>query len=220
MTRENTNKKNPLIIPRPQEPITLATDRDPWERQPKETQGAYYGFTLYRDMPPHERSQTKTAAQLNRNVSLVRRHAWRYRWTERIEAYDVAMEQVRRQAARQAIVEMADRHARIAMVALNKIAQRLVGDDTDPLNPVRALDPNTLSAADIARLGEFSYKLERLARGADSDEFDHADAAKVKIAFNFQPVYPEGAQQHDIELPPDNVSELSEPEVDSERPVV
>jgi hypothetical protein len=60
---------------------------------------------------------------------------------------------------------MANRHARIGMQGLNTVIRRLIGTET-----VEAIDPNTLSAQDIARLADVFVKIERLSRGESTEQ--------------------------------------------------
>jgi len=57
---------------------------------------------------------------------------------------------------------MLEHHRALGRALLTKVQQRLNGDD---LNGVAALDPATLSAADVARLAKVGVEVEREALG-------------------------------------------------------
>lgn len=187
-------------------PIELADDRDPWDKQPGERSTPYYYFSLYRDMLPHERSIRKVAAIVGRSEGVLTRASWRYRWMTRVEAWDASLDADRREAARQAVIDMEARHAQMAALILSKVAQRLVGD---PAGNIQAIDVNRLSASDIARLAEVATKVERIARGADREHEESRDGVKLKVAFDFTPQYPQELEEG-VELPPSEYKELPE----------
>lgn len=187
-------------------PVNLSEDRDPWERQPKEPKTAYYFFSLYRDLLPHERSVRKVAEQTSRSPRTLTGYCHIWRWTDRAEAWDASLDLERRAAAKQAILDMDRRHAQMASLMLSKVAQRLLGDPTAGID---AIDPSRLSASDLARLAEVGTKVERIARGADKEQLDSAEGIRLKVAFEFSPTYPE-ERQSDVELPPDEYRELEE----------
>lgn len=167
-----------------------ALTRPVWERLPGETPKAYAAFEEYRDMAKMQRSQREVAVRLGKHYTQVRDWAGKFHWNRRIEAWDAHAEQLRIATQEQAIVEMADRHARSGMALLTKAMQRLVGD---PTADIEAIDPSSLSAADVARLAEVGTKIERLARGADEQKDDSKPIEmKVKVAFDVEPVYPAG----------------------------
>jgi hypothetical protein len=176
-----------------------------WERQTGETVKAYRAFEVYRDTDLMKRSFAATAREIERNISQVKDWSRRWRWTDRTDAFDREMST--RSLAKQIreIEEMNERHARIAVTMLNKIAQRLVGDD---VNGIAAIDLNRLSAQDLARLSEVAVKIERLGRGAETErDVNQNRPIEIRLAFDAQPRYPdiEGALlPRPAELPPGN----------------
>ncbi len=61
----------------------------PWQQQPDESAIAYRAFVLYRDMG-EERTIVAVAKELGRNPSQMYRRSRRFRWSERIYAWDLA----------------------------------------------------------------------------------------------------------------------------------
>ena len=131
-----------------------------WERQKDESNKAYHIFCIYRDMGPN-RSLEKTREILGKSAGYTRwMHTWssKYDWVTRAQAYDDYIEKKKRKENEKKILDMSDRHARLAVVLQQKIAQRL-----------QEIDPSELSPADIARWLDVATKLERLSRGAPTE---------------------------------------------------
>ena len=127
-----------------------------WERQPDERSKAYAAFCVYRDLGP-DRSLEKTRQKLGKSAGYTRwMHTWssKYDWVTRAQAYDDYMERLKRAKNEKAILEMVDRHARLAVGFQQRIAQRLA-----------EINPSELTPADMARWLEVAAKLERLSRG-------------------------------------------------------
>ena len=137
----------------------------PWQRQPGETARAFYAFTLYRDMPPKERSLRRVAEALGyiRAMQGLRRPpvpgrivAWsqRFAWVERAAAWDAEKERLAREAEAEAIKTMRERHAREAVALQERALQRL-----------RDMRPEELSPRDVLAFLVEAARLERLSRG-------------------------------------------------------
>ena len=135
-----------------------------WERQPREGDKAWGAFVAYRDMPLNERSLrrlvteyynvapgTKRWRNKFRAVSYLSR---KWRWRERVEAYDRHLDQIAQEARRRAIEEMNERHIRIARAMVMKAAERL-----------RDMDPAELSPTETRQFFDYGVRLERLALG-------------------------------------------------------
>ncbi len=126
-----------------------------WERQKNESSKAYAVFCVYRDLGP-DRSLEK----LRQNLDKPRSRKWlgdwsvKYNWVDRAAAYDDYIEKKKREEKEKEILDMSDRHARLAVVFQQKIAQAL-----------QQIDPAQLSPADMARWLDVATKLERLSRG-------------------------------------------------------
>lgn len=59
----------------------------PWDWQPGEGARAYEAFEVYRNTWPG-RSINRTAAHLGKSVTLLWRWSARYKWVERVRAFD------------------------------------------------------------------------------------------------------------------------------------
>ena len=131
-----------------------------WERQPDEGSKAYAAFCVYRDLGP-ERSLDKALSKANKKPTN-RRHwsRWmeKYRWYERAQAYDDYIEKKKREGNEKAILEMAERHVKLAKAFLLIIAQAL-----------QQIDPAQLSPSDMAKWLDIATKLERLSRGVPTE---------------------------------------------------
>lgn len=80
----------------------------PWERQPYEGSLAFKAFQMFRDM--NKRNKQEVAEQINRSHGWVRNIAKKWKWEERIKAYDDYMDKLRLEAKEEEIQEMIRRH--------------------------------------------------------------------------------------------------------------
>jgi len=131
-----------------------------WERQPDEGSKAYAAFCVYRDLGP-DRSLEKTRQKLGKSAGYTRwMHTWssKYDWVTRAQAYDDYIEKKKREEKEKAILDMAERHAKLSMAFLQRVAQRL-----------QQIDPSELSPADMAKWLDVATKLERLSRGVPTE---------------------------------------------------
>lgn len=138
----------------------MKTMAEIWERLPNESSKAYAAFCIYRDLG-FERSLDKALAVANKKPTNRRHWArWmeKYKWVERAQAYDDYIEQKKRKEQEKAILEMAERHARIAMAFQQKVVERL-----------RELDPSDLSPKDLSTWFDIAAKIERLSRGEPTE---------------------------------------------------
>jgi hypothetical protein len=74
------------------------------------------------------------------------------------------------------IIEMNKRHAGLAVSMIQRVAERIRGDD---VRGITGIDPALLSPADCARLAEVATKIERLSRGAESERVQANIEAKA-----------------------------------------
>jgi len=165
----------------------------PWEKLPGEPSRSFAKFQHFRDMTPMTRTIAGCARELGiRRESLVE-HQMRWHWIYRVDLWDQYLDAVARADQMEVIKQMNERHARTAMLILSKVGQRLVGDDTAN---IKAIDVNKLEPSDLARLTEVATKVERLARGAESERvgIHTTEEIGVKISFDTEPVYPKDAE--------------------------
>lgn len=130
-----------------------------WERQPGESSKAYAAFCVYRDLGP-ERSLEKALQNLSKKRAKWQLWQWssKHNWVARCQAYDDYIERRKREEKEKAILEMAERHARLAVAFQQKVVERL-----------RELDPYQLSPSDLVKWLDVATKLERLSRGEPTE---------------------------------------------------
>ncbi len=132
-----------------------------WEAKKGESIKAYRAFCVYRDLGP-DRSIAK-ALQISDGAGTAKERRWegwsaRFDWVARARAYDLHQEHEQRKANERAKREMVNRHARLAVLAQNKLIETL-----------KNLDPAAIKPGDLPKWLETSTKIERLARGEPSD---------------------------------------------------
>ncbi|HUM43488.1 MAG TPA: hypothetical protein PKI14_11125 [Fervidobacterium sp.] len=130
-----------------------------WDRQPGESAKAYAAFCAYRDLGA-ERSLEKVRHLLDKPRTKKWLGVWsaKYNWVERAKAYDDYIEKKKRAEKEKAIMEMVERHAKLAMAFEQRVAQRL-----------QSVDPEELTPNDLARWLEIATRLERLSRGEPTE---------------------------------------------------
>jgi len=126
-----------------------------YERLPRESSAAYEAFCAYRDKGA-SRSTAKVARQLGKSKSLIDRWSSRWSWGSRAAAYDGYLDSERRAAAAQEARETAQRHARIARLAQERICERL-----------ETLDVEALPLGSLGNWLEVACRVERIALGLD-----------------------------------------------------
>jgi hypothetical protein len=150
---------------RTREQMDLADDREPYERQPKETDPAWKSFTQYRDM--ENRTLAKVATALGKSNHLIERWSSFWRWRERTTAWDRARDDQARAATLAEIEEMQRRHIKLALGMQQLGAHELQRVLKAAQEKAAAGEAGGvgLSASDIHRLIDAGSKLERLNRG-------------------------------------------------------
>lgn len=180
---------------------TVQIERDPWERQPKEPAKAFQAFTAYRDMGP-TRSLRRIGRNVPRAIEEQPANTWpmqslgnwstRHAWVARADAWDRHLDQIAREQQEQRRREMVDQHDALATQMLNRVAQRLVGDQVAGVDP---LDISTLKAPDLIRMFVESVKVQRISRGEPTEVTQHTG--------------PDGGPlQHQVSAAPQNTEEL------------
>lgn len=127
-------------------PISIAGDRDPWERQPDESELMYARFRVYLELG---RTRTLTsAAEILTSTGdtskltgvYIRSLAHTYRWTQRTGAYDREQDRLERERLVELRRDMIRRHQKIAndLSAMAKQALgKLKAEKLTPLDVVR-----------------------------------------------------------------------------------
>jgi hypothetical protein len=144
-----------------------------WDRQPGESAKAYQAFCLYRDLGPgrsldqasrayHQRQRGQGdgahAGHKSRASGTIRAWAERWHWSARASASDRELEEAKRRQQVAAVQEMAERHAKEAVMLQGKAVERL-----------RQLRPEELKPREVLSFLIDAAKLERLARGEPTE---------------------------------------------------
>ena len=168
-------------------PVDGLCREEPWLKWPDEPENDYARFQCFRDLPPPRRTLANahlvhsggallgTEEQAAKVPQAFHGLSRKWRWTERVRAYDVWKEKSQLEAERdgtlQAWREMGERHAREAMALQQKALERL-----------RSLNPNELSAAEVRQFLVQAATLERLARGASLQDMARVQREKEQEA--------------------------------------
>ena len=166
-----------------QAPPLRITDALPWERQDGETDAAWAGFTIYRDMGA-ERSLAKVADHIGKSSRWVATWSTTYDWHVRAARYDSWLDRKALDARVKAIERMEDTHAQIAggyiaamvmpLRALTK--DRAITDETGAVVHVpRPSELEKMETAQLIAVAESAARtfasltsIERLSRHADA----------------------------------------------------
>jgi hypothetical protein len=147
--------------------VEPARRRELWERLPGEPERAFQAFAIFRDAA-ERRVVSEVGAKLTPPCSRqnVWRWSFRWRWEERVGAFDVDRDRQHREEMARARTEMDKRHLKIGMAmqsigahALAELQQRL--EMKLPLN---------LSVDEARGLLEAGAKMERSVHGPGSGE--------------------------------------------------
>lgn len=144
--------------------VVALPSADPWDQMPREGSKAYTAFRMYLE-GGGQRSVAAVARELRKSEGLLRRWKRQWSWSERVAAWDdhllkesnAAWRDATR-AAPDAIREMNERHAKMAVALQTKALQRL-----------GQLDAQELDARGVLAFLMEAAKLERLARGESMD---------------------------------------------------
>lgn len=145
--------------------VTLAVDRDPWDRQSGESLKQYARFTFYRDL-----GRLRTLAQVHKTLTAsgdairygtLRQISYEFRWGSRCESWDVYQDQEEREKLISDRRDMIRRHRSIASALLTKAISALkdMGDKPD------------MAPADIVRFVKLATDIERIAIGEPQRTF-------------------------------------------------
>lgn len=136
------------------QPIKLADDgRDPWERQPSESDTMYTSFSRYLALGS-ARTLAKAAQVLTKNPSYLRGVAAQYRWADRAASWD-------REQDRSFIEQMAADRRQVARAQL-RVGTQFIAKVVARLE---TLDVETLRPQDLARFADVAIKLQNSGLG-------------------------------------------------------
>ena len=104
--------------------IDLDKGIDPWERQKKDTEEAWQAFIFYRDSG-EKRSFRATAEHFKLWHNTIFRMNLKFRWKERVLAYERHLDAQRQEVHKKEVVAMAKRHASVASSAIGVLSEPL-----------------------------------------------------------------------------------------------
>jgi hypothetical protein len=145
-----------------------------WDRLTRETPKAWRAFELYRDMGlgrsyakvAQELPNQTRAGRLGVSVQLIKRWAKEFQWQDRVKAFDAHEARIASGERQDAIREMNERHANIAQHLQAKVIERLA-----------TVNPADLTIGQLPKYLEAAVKVERLARGATTENVGLTAAA-------------------------------------------
>ncbi len=120
-----------------------------WERQENESAEAYEAFSLYRDMPPAERSLAQVGRKLGKSKALMERWSSKNEWRHRVHEYEKYIDALALHKATTQLAEMRARHI--------KIGQML---QTKGLKALETMKPEEISAKNAIRMVTDGMKVE------------------------------------------------------------
>lgn len=159
------------LPPERREPIELVpatSDGELWERLRGESRQAFGNFAHFRDLG-RERTLAKAAESLGKSPYTLRAQSSKNRWAERVEAYDDYFDRKQREELESERMRV-NREGAALFRRLQVVAgKRLIGDQSDPRQPVMPIDPNDLEARDVASILETAWRGLRAATGQPTD---------------------------------------------------
>lgn len=141
-----------------------------WDQQPGETVKAFEAFRTYRDMGPTRTIMKALKLNTGKENTRGRYDVWSMQndWVNRCNAYDRFMDQQYTNGVAKQVKDMAERHAAMASVFLNKVVQRL-----------QTIDPNSLTPDQLLKWFDVCTKVERLSRGESTENVRQHHSGEV-----------------------------------------
>jgi hypothetical protein len=167
-----------------------------WERQRSESSPAYAAFVQYRDLPPAARSLARVGQECGKSKSLLGRWSVRWRWVERVRAYDAHLATIEQAAREQALAAEAARWAErrrqeceeewtVAQQLLARALQILahpLTKETVGENGTTAVEPARWTVKDAATYASVGAKLARLAAELETERVEHRGELTLRQA--------------------------------------
>lgn len=119
------------------------SDAKPWHRQDGEGDSAFAAFQVYRDLPGLDRGGKEVAQKCHRSLSLIFRWMRKWRWADRLRAWEAEQDRVYCEELRAQRREAAKRH-----VQLGRALQALAAQGVNRLNAA-AQDPDPKKGPDL-----------------------------------------------------------------------
>jgi hypothetical protein len=148
-------KKTTSRRAKPPEEVLPPVRPDLWERQDEESDPAWEAFALYRDMGLF-RSLSKVAADVGKDLSLIKGWSRKHSWVIRCRAWDAELDKQDRATVIEARRQMRDRHLELAKDVQDRVVTALELFDAETL--AKSLGPN-----ELIRWLDVSTKVERAA---------------------------------------------------------
>ena len=109
-----------------------------WDRQPDETPKAFSAFSLYRDMPPIDRTITAACTARRKDGGKATERNWetwasRYDWRNRAAEHDSDIASRRRDRMAKELERAQDNAVTLVRAALEKVKERIEGMDAEEL---------------------------------------------------------------------------------------
>ena len=149
---------------KPPKDVEFFDNREIWEKHPWESDKSFAGFTAYRDLGLY-RTLVSATERLGKTPSYVKvMEAWskKFRWRERVNAYDMHLDKAQRDAEVDELVAMRKRHIQLAVHLQGLGAtelQKWLKKAKESKGSV------TVTPDQVLKLVEVGVKLERLNRG-------------------------------------------------------
>jgi hypothetical protein len=156
-----------IVVEKP-ELVPAVKDGDVWERLKGETQAAYANFCVYRDQTRGRHSLLRAADDRGKSVETMKDQSVKYRWQERVDAYEDYLERRDREIRESERDAINRQGVQLGRGFMAMSAARTAGG-TYRGRQVRAMDPNQMSPADVARSAEIGWKMARLGTGQSTD---------------------------------------------------
>lgn len=146
-----------------------APRRDPWEKQEGESAKAFEAFVIYRDLA-EDRSQVKVAEALGKNITLMARWSSRWKWVERVDAWDREQDRLLRIQMNRERRAMVRRHAqqfKAVQTAAVKFMEVTFGKGFEHVTN------ETMTVTELIRILDIASKGERIAMGEPETITEH-----------------------------------------------
>lgn len=161
---------------RPPKPFRLAAGLDPWERQPSESDRMYARFRTYlelgrtRTLTSAAEILTSTGDEAKLHGVYIRELSARFRWVERVGAYDREQDRIERERLVEQRRDMIRRHRQIANDLSAKAKTALSSLKTEKITPL-----------DIVRMLRLAAVIESTALGMPFETVAVTGAAGVPL---------------------------------------
>jgi hypothetical protein len=140
-----------------------------WEKLEGETPKAYRAFCIYRDEGPAKRSLRSTAALFydgsSANLAQIGRWSKKYRWVQRVAAFDLEQDRIAQQQRREMAEEARDRARRGAQLLQSIALKGMTVINEGRLTAGGAMEPETNPPTSLLRFYREGVELEFVALG-------------------------------------------------------